>query len=79
MKILSNKEVNYSLQNNENFKKELDYEIGDIVYCIIKKGSFMVGLEKVPQSVRVFGFNLNISDNGIEEVTGLQTNYSSIQ
>ena len=30
MKILSNKEVNYSLQNNEIFKKELDYEIGDI-------------------------------------------------
>jgi hypothetical protein len=30
MKTLLNKEVNYSLQNNENFKKELDYDISDI-------------------------------------------------
>lgn len=31
MKTLSNKEINYSLHNNENYKKELDYEIGDII------------------------------------------------
>jgi hypothetical protein len=30
MKTLLNKEVNYSLQNNENFKKELDCDISDI-------------------------------------------------
>jgi hypothetical protein len=31
MKILTNKEANYSLHNNENFKKELDTDINDIV------------------------------------------------
>lgn len=31
MKTLSNKEVNYSLHNNENYKKELDCEISDVV------------------------------------------------
>ena len=31
MKTLSNKEVNYSLHNNENYKKELDYEISEII------------------------------------------------
>ena len=30
MKTLANKEVNYSLHNNENFKKELEPEISDI-------------------------------------------------
>ena len=31
MKNIVNKEVNYSLHNCENFKKELDVEIGDVV------------------------------------------------
>lgn len=31
MKSLENKEINYSLHNSENFKKELDYEINDVV------------------------------------------------
>lgn len=31
MKTLVNKEVNYSLHNNENFKKELEPEISDII------------------------------------------------
>ena len=31
MKTLSNKEINYSLHNNENFKKELEYEISDVI------------------------------------------------
>jgi hypothetical protein len=31
MKTLSNKEINYSLHNNENFKKELDNEISDVI------------------------------------------------
>ena len=31
MKSLATKEVNYSLHNNENYKKELDYEISDVV------------------------------------------------
>jgi hypothetical protein len=30
MKNLSKKETNYSLYNNENYKKDLDYEIGEI-------------------------------------------------
>lgn len=31
MKTLANKEVNYSLHNNENFKKELEPEISEII------------------------------------------------
>lgn len=31
MKTLSNKEINYSLHNSENFKKELEYEISEII------------------------------------------------
>jgi len=31
MKTLSNKEINYSLHNNENYKKELDNEINEII------------------------------------------------
>lgn len=31
MKTLATKEVNYSLHNNENYKKELDSEISDVV------------------------------------------------
>jgi hypothetical protein len=31
MKTLTNKEMNYSLHNNENFKKELDTDINDVV------------------------------------------------
>jgi hypothetical protein len=30
MKTISKKETNYSLHNNENYKKELDYEVGEI-------------------------------------------------
>ena len=30
METLDNKEVNYSLHNNENFKKELDVDISDV-------------------------------------------------
>jgi hypothetical protein len=31
MKTLANKELNYSLQNSENFKKEIQHEITDVV------------------------------------------------
>ena len=31
MKSLANKEINYSLHNSENFKKELECEIYDVV------------------------------------------------
>ena len=36
MKTLSNKENNYSLHNNENYKKELDYELNDIIEKIVQ-------------------------------------------
>jgi hypothetical protein len=53
-----------------------DYEIGDVVYTTIKKGPrFQVGLE-TPQPVRVYGANIEIEDNGVEKVTGIQTVYS---
>jgi|ERR1700722_1539601 len=54
-----------------------DYEIGDIVYAVIKKGPrFVVGIP-TPQAVRIFGFNINISDDGVEKITGIQTTYQS--
>ena len=31
MKSLANKEINYSLRNSENYKKELESEISDVV------------------------------------------------
>jgi hypothetical protein len=31
MKTIANKEINYSLHNSENFKKELEPEIGDVI------------------------------------------------
>ena len=31
MKTIANKEMNYSLHNCDNFKKELEYEIGDVI------------------------------------------------
>ena len=31
MKSIGNKELNYSLQNSENFKKEIENEITDVV------------------------------------------------
>jgi len=34
MKSLSNKEINYSLHNSENYKKDLDCEINDVVIKI---------------------------------------------
>lgn len=53
-----------------------DYEIGDIVYAVVQKGPrFQIGL-KNPQPVRVYGFNLELSDNNVENVTRIQTVYS---
>ena len=34
MKSFANKEINYSLHNSENYKKELDTEITDVVQKI---------------------------------------------
>lgn len=53
-----------------------DYEIGDIVYAVIKKGRLQIGL-KTPQAVRVFGFTTMIEDSGTEKISNLQTTYSN--
>jgi len=51
MKTLLNKEVNYSLQNNENFKKELDCDIIDITEnlseLLLNYYKFIIGSTKL--------------------------------
>lgn len=52
------------------------YEIGDIVYAVVKRGPrLQIGL-KTPQPVRVFGFTLAIEDSGVEKISNIQTTYS---
>lgn len=54
-----------------------DYDLGDIVYAQINRGSMQVGIPN-PQPVRVFGFTINIDDDGIEKVSQIQTSYQGI-
>lgn len=52
------------------------YEIGDIVYCVVKKGPrLQIGLVS-PQPIRVFGLGIEVDDNGIEHINSIQTTYS---
>jgi hypothetical protein len=54
-----------------------DYELGDIVYSVIEKGNrFRVGMEN-PQPIRIYGFSLEITDEGQEKISNLQTTYTS--
>lgn len=68
-----------SVTNSESYSVPRpfeDYEIGDIVYAKVIKGPrFRVGVEHL-QQVRLFGATINVSDTGVESVTGLQTIYS---
>lgn len=54
-----------------------DYNIGDIVYAVAEKGERLkVGLQN-PQPVRIFGFTVELDDNGVERISNLQTTYTS--
>jgi hypothetical protein len=55
-----------------------DYVVGDVVYCAVDRGRMRIGLDDAPQATRVFGFTVSVSDDGVETVTGLTTNYSSV-
>jgi hypothetical protein len=68
-----------SVSNSESYSVPRpfeDYEIGDIVYATIKKGPrFVVGYPN-PQPVRIYGMTVDISDDGVEHITGIQTVYT---
>jgi hypothetical protein len=55
-----------------------DYNLGDIVYAYINWGRTQVGTTGSPQAVRVFGFTVNIDDNGVEKVSQVQTTYQGL-
>ena len=54
-----------------------DYEIGDVVYCFVRRGRLKIGLEKSLQPIRVYGFTLEISETGVESIQSIQTVYNS--
>lgn len=55
-----------------------DYDLGDIVYAYVNRGRIQVGTAGSPQPVRVFGYTINISDDGVEKVSGIQTSYQGL-
>lgn len=55
-----------------------DYDLGDIVYCTINRGPrLQVGVVN-PQPVRLFGWTMDISDDGVEKVTSIQTTFQGL-
>ena len=69
-----------SVTNSKSFsvpKPFEDYEIGDVVYCKIKKGKrLVVGIPNL-QPVRIYTMIINIEETGTEKITGIQTTYES--
>ena len=51
MKTIANKEINYSLHNCDNFKKELDSEIGDVVEKI--SGLFLEYFKFITENIKL--------------------------
>ena len=62
METLDNKEVNYSLHNNENFKKELDVDISDVTKKIsqlfIDYYKFIIENIKLEKTYLAVGFRI---------------------
>lgn len=65
-----------------------DYNLGDIAYCVIDRGPrFQIGtiLDSTgkriginPQATRIYGWTLQIDDNGVEKVSSIQTTYQGL-
>ena len=55
-----------------------DFEVGDIVFARIDRGSVQVGTNGNPQATRVFGFTLDLDDSGVERLTSVQTTYQGM-
>jgi hypothetical protein len=56
----------------------VDYNVGDVVYCTIRRGPRMQVGVGMPQPTRVFGMTVNISDDGVERVSNIQTTYQGL-
>jgi hypothetical protein len=54
-----------------------DYDLGDIVYVQARRGRLQVGYPN-PQPVRVFGWSMDIDDDGIERVSNVMTTYQGL-
>jgi hypothetical protein len=66
----------FPLGTNENVPSIFeDYDIGDICGLVVKDGRFDVGSDEDPQSFRLFGATVNISDEGNETVSAMQIYY----
>lgn len=56
-----------------------DYNLGDIVYCRVDRGSFQVGTNNAPQATRMFGWTVSLDDqNSVEKITSIQTTYQGL-
>ena len=55
-----------------------DFFLGDLVYTVIDRGRLQVGTESQPQETRVYGFNVDVDDEGIEKLSNLQTTYQGL-
>lgn len=57
-----------------------DYNLGDIVYAYVDRGKrLQIGTNgSSPQATRLFGFTVNIDDNGHETVTQVITTYQGL-
>jgi hypothetical protein len=51
MKTISNKEMNYSLHNSQNFKKELESDIGDVIEKI--SGLFLEYFKFITENIKL--------------------------
>lgn len=71
MKTLASKEINYSLHNSENYKKELDCEITDIVEKISQL--FIDYLKFITENIKLKKSNLSrfIIIRGLDTITNV--------
>lgn len=54
-----------------------DYAVGDVVYATINRGPrLQIGINN-PQPVRIYGFDVDITDDGVEKVSSIQTQYTA--
>jgi len=71
MKTFENKEINYSLHNNENFKKELESEISDVVEKISKL--FIEYFKFITENIKLKKSNLSkfIITRGLDTIVNV--------
>lgn len=71
MKTIANKEMNYSLHNSENFKKELEAEIGDVIEKI--SGLLLEYFKFITENIKLrnSGFSKFIIIRGLDTIVNV--------